>query len=172
MSLGALPNCKDFEKRLDLFLDGEIDGRTMRELALHVARCPSCESGLREVERLQDAVAETVRDGVDHIDVAALWHSVEGRLDARPLPVLARLRERWGVQPAFEMPAMALAAAAAVVLVVAGAIWTRGALPVAETQVTASNKADIGRLSSSASSVAVWTEPRNQTTAIWVSYEP
>ena len=171
MPHGSLPNCQDFQKRMDLFLDGEVDGRTMRELALHVARCPSCESGLREAERVQDVFSDAVHAEVDRIDVASLWRSIETRLEASPLPFLARLRERWKLRSGFEFPALAFAATAVVALVVAAALWSESTTPGPGPRI-ASNQADIDRLSSSASSVAVWTEPRQNTTAIWVSYEP
>ena len=177
MPHGSLPNCQDFQKRMDLFLDGEVDGRTMRELALHVARCASCESGLREAERVQDVFTAAVHVEVDRVDVASLWRSIEARLDTPHLSLLGRLSllgwlgERWKLRAGFEFPALAVGAAAAVALVVGAALWSESRAPV-PAAVVASNQADIDRLSSSASSVAVWTEPRQNTTAIWVSYEP
>jgi anti-sigma factor RsiW len=170
MPLETLPSCQDFRKRMDLFLDGEVDGRTMRELALHIARCPSCEDELRQAEQLQDAFAVAVRAEAERVDVASLWRSIESALDAPPPSLLSRLRERWQTRSGREEThVLALAASAAVALLVVGAVWSSAVRPVPPR--LASNKADIDSLSSSSRSVAVWTEPVQQTTAIWVNYE-
>ena len=192
-SLESLPTCQDFQKRLDLFLDGEVDGRTMRELALHVTRCPDCESELRQGERLQDVFGDAVRREVERVDVAALWRSIESAVEAPRLPLAMRLRERWETRSGLEMRFLAIAASAALAVVIVSALWpgsatTPGTVQVAEVgetgdvramiplgrtdlRTTASNKARIDSLSSSASAVAVWSEPRQDTTAIWVSYD-
>ncbi|MGH7858043.1 MAG: zf-HC2 domain-containing protein [Candidatus Binatia bacterium] len=171
MPLGSLPNCQDFQKRFDLFFDGEIDGRTMRSLALHVTRCRACEEELRQSECLQEVVAQTVQAEVDGIDVAVLWRSIEGGLESPRLSLLARARERWEFRSPVEMRFLGLAATVALLLIVASALWPSASGPVPVSVVN--NKAQIDTLSSSASAVAVWTEPRQQTTAIWVaSYEP
>ncbi|MGH7819445.1 MAG: hypothetical protein ACREQ9_06720, partial [Candidatus Binatia bacterium] len=157
--------------RFDLFFDGELDGRTMRSLALHVTRCRSCEDELRQSERLQEMFSQVVQAEVDAIDVAGLWRSIEQGLESPRLSPAARVRERWDFRSPMETRFLAVAAAAAFLLVVAGALWPEASEP-ARVQI-ADNKAQIDALSSSSSAVAVWTEPRQQTTAIWVAgYEP
>jgi anti-sigma factor RsiW len=170
MPLESLPNCRDFERRLDLFLDGELDGRSLRDLALHVARCGACEAEVRRAERLQGALGTAVAAEVDRVDVAALWRAIEGGLEVGPLPLAARLRERWRSRSGIEVRFLATAAAVALVLLAVFAGVRNEPLPPTRGKL-ASNRAHIDSLSSSARSVAVWTEPAQETTAIWVSYE-
>lgn len=171
MPLGSMPSCEDFQKRFDLFFDGEIDGRTMRDLALHVTRCRTCEEELRQNERLQEVVAAAVRAEVDRVDVSSLWRSIEGGLEAPQISLGVRLHERWDTRSGLEARFLALAGSAALAMILFGAFWSRD-IPAAPAAL-ANNKAQIDSISSSAPHVAVWSEPKAQTTAIWVaSYEP
>ena len=45
---GAM-TCREVEKLLDLFLDGELEARAMRAVALHVTRCAACEALLQRL---------------------------------------------------------------------------------------------------------------------------
>ena len=172
MHLETLPTCHDFEKRFDLFLDGELDGRTMRSLAMHVTRCEVCEGELRRSENLQDAIGETIGSVVDQIDAAGLWHDVADHVESSSPTALERVRARWqrGDSTRTIVRLTALAAGFALLLLATDSlIPARNPLP----EPLVSNKADIDRLTSSAAAVAVWTEPDQQTTAIWVaSFEP
>ena len=163
--------CQDFQKRFDLFLDGEVDGHTMRELALHVTRCLSCEAELRRSESLQERIAEAVESKVDRIDSEELWRSISTGLELPHPSAAARLRERWELRSGPSLASLALAASVALAALVAGSIWLRPSThPVSRL---ANNHAQIDRLDSSASDVVVWSEPEEHTTAIWVSsYEP
>ena len=51
-------NCRDAETLLDGFFDGELDDEKMREAALHVARCGSCDAAIAERERVQGALRD------------------------------------------------------------------------------------------------------------------
>jgi hypothetical protein len=171
--VGPTSSCQDFQKRFDIFFDGELDGRTMRDLALHVARCRSCEDDLRRAERVQELFADVVRSTVDRIDVASLWRSIEAGLDAPNPSLLRRIAERWQTRSRVEtgvVTAFASAAIAAGLLV--SLTPTQAPAPTAAVASAGPNRASIDRLESSAPAVAVWTEPDTQTTAIWVaSYE-
>src|SRR6185369_3487917 len=74
--------CREAEKLLDLFLDGELEARAMRAVALHVTRCEPCEKLLRGLERLQDMVAESVSEAVADVDFSRFWPGIAGRVDA------------------------------------------------------------------------------------------
>lgn len=170
----TLSNCRDFQKRFDLFLDGELDGRTMRSLAMHVTRCEACEADVRRSERLQETLGEAVESVVDEIDVESLWRDVAGRLE-RPSPTWReRIRERWrrddASATAVAVRLTAVAAGFALLVVAADSLFPA---PGSPPEHLVSNKAHIDRLASSSPAVAVWTEPHQQTTAIWVaSVEP
>src|ERR1043165_7705648 len=73
--------CREAEKLLDLFLDGELEARAMRAVALHVTRCEPCEALLRGLERLQDVVADTISEAVADVDFTRFWPSIAGRAE-------------------------------------------------------------------------------------------
>lgn len=165
-------SCQEVQKRFDVFLDGETDGRTMRDLALHVAQCNACEADLRGYERLHAAFSSFLAREVDRIDPAALWRRVEAGLGAAPRRSWREsIGEWWQSRPGVPWVAPALAAAAsfAAVVTVAG---LRSASE-GEVRAVASNEAHIEQLDATASHVAVWSEPVERTTAIWfASHEP
>lgn len=164
-------SCQEVQKRFDVFLDGEADGRTMRDLALHVAQCLSCEGDLRLHERCHAAFTRWIQSEVDRIDVARLWHRIEPALSAPPRTswrdaLVERWRSRSGVP--WVAPAIAAAASFAAVVTVAGLGSTTD-----EPSPLASNEAHIEQLDATAKHVVVWSEPIDRTTAIWfASHEP
>jgi anti-sigma factor RsiW len=152
--------CREVQKLLDLFLDGELEGRTMRAVALHVTRCPPCEAILQSFERLQDLVADTFTDVLAEVDFSSFWPRVASRIESvrRPFHLVPRLGEL-GARSA-------IAAAVAAGLVVATLFW-RG-LPGGTARVRANNEVRIDSLRTEASSVALLSEPTSNTTVIWV----
>jgi anti-sigma factor RsiW len=104
--------CREILSLLPLFFDGELDARQMRSVALHSARCKSCEDELRQTERLQDLISETIHARVEEVDASGIWTEIERRLDAAPLPWWKRLQAWWmDVPMPRAIPAPALAAA-------------------------------------------------------------
>jgi len=157
--------CREAEKMLDLFVDGELDGRLMRAVALHVTRCGPCEALLQGIERLQDAVAATMADAVADVDFSGFWSSISGHVDAVQRSwrgLRGRARElAW-------RPALAAAAMAAALAVSAIAIWRQ--LPGGAPRLV-NNQARIDALTSDAPAVALLSEPKTNTTVIWISDE-
>jgi anti-sigma factor RsiW len=78
-------NCRDAETLLDGFFDGELDDEKMREAAVHVARCGSCDAAIAERERVQGALRATVADDIEGLDLERIWRGVEAAMaeDAR-----------------------------------------------------------------------------------------
>jgi len=112
--------CREVHNLLELFFDSELDSRQMRTVALHSATCPSCEQELRQFERLQDAVARSLNERVDELDLSQIWSKVEPRLHPRRPSLAQRVREWWGeLDFGWGVPAMGALAAAAVAAVVA-----------------------------------------------------
>jgi hypothetical protein len=163
-------NCHDFARRFDGFLDGEMDAHSLRSMAIHASHCESCGADLEHAESLQELLARAVEAEADRIDASGLWRGIQSRLEPAHAPLLRRLRDqmtdsRWA--PA--VPALAVGGALAALLAL---LFWPGAAPSDPTRV-ADNHAQIDRIESSAPHVAVWSEPAEHTTAIWVaSYEP
>jgi hypothetical protein len=165
-----LLSCPEVQKRFDVFLDGETDGRMMRDLALHLTQCVSCESDLRLYERTHAAFVGFIEREVDRVDVARLWQGIQSSLSTVPVSRVARLAERFRdrVGNPWLAPAFAAAASFAAVVTIAG---LRG--NDSQVVTVANNEAHIEHLDANASHVAVWSEPTERTTAIWfANHEP
>lgn len=117
--------CPEISPLLPRFFDGELEGRQMRAVALHVTRCADCELELRQLEALQGLVAAQVAERVEAIDMSRIWIGVAARMEQVPLSWQQRLAAR---AKAFELPTVrgawpALAGAAAVAVLTLG-VWT------------------------------------------------
>jgi len=162
--------CPDFARRFDGFLDGEVDAHSLRAMAAHASHCDRCGAELEQAESLQELLLRAVEDETDRIDAGALWRRVEPQLEPALGSALPRWRARiadWRRVPS--VPALAVGGVLAAALALL--LWPV-ATPSEPTRV-ADNHAQIDRIESSAPHVAVWSEPTEHTTAIWVaSYEP
>jgi len=106
--------CREASNLLPLFLDGELDPRQMRAVAMHSMRCDTCESELKGMERVQLLVSETVKNRVDDIDFSGLWSGIEQRIADVRVPLATRVRAWWeGLPIDFDLRVPALIAAAA-----------------------------------------------------------
>lgn len=74
-------NCRETERLLDTFFDGELEGRLMRDAALHITRCPSCEQELQEKERVRTVLGEAIQEQVDAVDLSGVWTAVQAGID-------------------------------------------------------------------------------------------
>jgi anti-sigma factor RsiW len=168
-------SCQDFARRFDTFLDGEMDAHSLRAMSLHASHCPACGRDLEEAETLQELILNAVEAEVGRLDTSTLWANVEARLEPSRIPLGTALRgylRRWNLPRPVPLLALGGALAALVVALlwpVASAPQRSAVAPVA----IADNRAQIERIESNRSHVAVWSEPSAHTTAIWVaSYEP
>ena len=73
-------NCLETSERLETFHDGELIGREMREVALHVAQCAACAVLLAEWEKLHGLIHKALEPKADA--VAAIWEGVESEIEA------------------------------------------------------------------------------------------
>jgi anti-sigma factor RsiW len=115
--------CEDVLSRLDEYVDGDLAEAEFQEIELHLAGCAHCRQQERELRAL---VAEA----------AALPREIQPARDLWP-EVAARLRGAEGARGVLVRPAVprwmrttSLAAAAAVVIALSAALWTRGPGPV------------------------------------------
>ena len=93
-------NCREAERLIDTFYDGELDGRSMRDAAMHITRCKRCEAELNEREQVQKLLTSAIEAEIADIDLSRIWAAVEPTLDqtaARSLPSLRRLG--WAERP-------------------------------------------------------------------------
>ena len=158
--------CREVEKIADLFIDGELEGRAMRAVAMHVTRCEPCEALIQRLERLQDVISETFNDAVASVDFSRFWTSVSARAgELRP----SRLASwsAWAFEPGrFITPGRAAAAAAVLALALGAFTVFRGV--TAPVLARANNQVRIDSLVADTDSVALLSEPLSNTTVIWV----
>ena len=73
-------NCRDAERLIDTFFDGELEGRLMREAALHVTRCKRCEAEIVDREQVHDLLGAAIDDDLAAMDVGRIWTGVEAAI--------------------------------------------------------------------------------------------
>jgi hypothetical protein len=113
--------CEQIRDRLDEYVDGDLTEAEFQEVELHLGGCPECrqeERALRALIARTEALPEEMWPAQD------LWPDLAARLRG---PEGMRLVPRTGL--ARWMGPMSLAAAAAVVVALSAALWTRGNEP-------------------------------------------
>jgi anti-sigma factor RsiW len=165
--------CRESSNLLPLFLDGELDSHQMRAVALHGSRCPTCESELRALERLQELVSDTINARADEIDLSNFWPAVERELGSARISWWTRARLWWGETDHGWLIRMPAYAALAAVAILALLLFTRtppsSVEPDAARIAAVDNAASIDSLETDVDSVAVLNDPDTHTTVLWVS---
>jgi len=191
-----MAECGEISMMLGAFEDSELEPNEMQEVAFHLARCESCTSMLADYSTL----GRDLRSIGAEPALAGFSSAVIARIDRLPQPVLTRIERfikrqldsvgsgiAWG-------GAVAVAAILTIILMTpyAQQFANRPTQPTliakadanavpAANQVAAANEptmadndshADISRLESENHSVAVWSEPRRDTTVIWLPDQP
>jgi hypothetical protein len=109
--------CEEIGIRLDEYVDGDLTEAEFQEVELHLGGCPQCRQQERELRALiaqAAALPEEMRPAQD------LWPDIEARLRGpEGMRLVPRTGPRW-------MGPMSIAAAAAVVVALSAALWTRG----------------------------------------------
>ncbi len=166
-------SCKDVDGLLPLFLDGELDARQMRAVALHGSRCLECENEIRSLERLHVLIKSTVEEQLEAVDFSHFWNDLSAKLPPKRLSWATRLRSRWGDAEGFRFnPYVGLAAAAAAAalgFLLLNTPTTPTVQPAAQQVASQEDPASIDSLSSDVSSVAVVNDPETSTAVLWVS---
>lgn len=163
--------CRDVYAVLEPFVDGELRGDLMREVARHLATCRPCEGMTIELEHIQKAVRQAVIGAAGEVDTRAAWLAVASQLDAVPT-LGSRVRAFIESLQVVRIPVPVLVGGAAIALV-ALLLWRDGAQipgdPGAGEQL-ASQTARIDQLDAPGS-VRVWNAPETGATVIWVNEE-
>jgi anti-sigma factor RsiW len=165
-------NCRESRPLLPLFLDGELESRQMRAVALHSTRCSQCEDELRTMERLQETIASHISAEVEQIDLGLVWSSIAPRLGTTSPTWKQRLEEwRDSIRDGFRTwaPVSAAVAAAGVLALL---LW-QGSGSTKPEQVAAAGDRDSGviveSVRSNVGSLALVNEPKTDTMLMWIT---
>src|ERR1700731_987041 len=195
-----MAECGEISMMLGAFEDSELEPNEMQEVAYHLARCESCTGVLADYSTLgrdlRSITAVPSLAGFSSAGVARV-----DRLPQPGLTRIERFfrRQLESVGAGFAWGGAVVAAAIVTIILMppyAEQFANRGALPTivassdrnaapalrpAQVADAASNEptmadndshADISRLESENHSVAVWSEPRRDTTVIWLPDQP
>jgi anti-sigma factor RsiW len=193
-----MAECGEISMLLGAFEDSELEPNEMQEVAYHLARCESCTSTLADYSTLgRDLRAITAAPML-----AGFSSAVVARIDRLHQPLTTRierfLRRRLDSVGSGIAWGGAVAAAAIVTIVlmtpyaqqftsqashstspvtkveaaVPAASQVVDSAPSEPTMADNDSHADISRLESENRSVAVWSEPRRDTTVIWLPDQP
>jgi anti-sigma factor RsiW len=193
-----MAECGEISMMLGAFEDSELEPNEMQEVAYHLARCESCTGVLADYSTL----GRDLRSITEAPSLAGFSNAVIARIDRLPQPVLTRIerffrRQFESVGSGFAWGSAVVAAAVVTIILMtpyAEQLANRGAMPtivassnhnvapapaqVADaatsepTMADNDSHADISRLESENHSVAVWSEPRRDTTVIWLPDQP
>jgi anti-sigma factor RsiW len=191
-----MAECNQISLMLGAFEDRALEPNEYQEVAYHLARCDTCTAELADYS----AIGRELRTLFEEPSLVGFKSSVMHRIDSLPVPLGLRI-SRWfnhaGEQLSGSMAMAGAAAAAAVVTAIlvtpyaqtlrhsgyqvaslehAAAITPAAVASVTEpadlAEVADDSHAVISRLESEIPSVAVWSEPKNDTTVIWLPDQP
>lgn len=195
-----MAECGEISMMLGAFEDSELEPNEMQEVAYHLARCESCTGVLADYSTLgRDLRSITEAPSLAGFSNAVIARI--DRLPQPVLTRIERFfrRQFESVGTGFAWGSAVVAAAVVTIILMtpyAEQLANRGAMP---TTVASSNHnvapapapaqmadaatseptmadndshADISRLESENHSVAVWSEPRRDTTVIWLPDQP
>ena len=75
-------NCSEFQKLLDAYIDGELDGVQRAEFEAYAAKCDSCAQALRAAEQLRDFLVHMNDELAVPLPAQAAWRKAV-RAEAR-----------------------------------------------------------------------------------------
>lgn len=187
-----MAECGEICMMLGAFEDSELEPNEMQEVAYHLARCESCTSILADYSTL----GRDLRSFAAEPALAGFSSAVIARIDRLPQPLLNRIERflRRKLDTVGSGIAWGGAVAAAAIMTIflmtplAQQFANRGRHSIAivkaapeiasvSSEVASAEEptmgdydshADISRIESEYPSVAVWTEPRRDTTVIWL----
>jgi anti-sigma factor RsiW len=151
--------CEEASPLLDAFVDAELEGPALIDVARHAAGCPSCDGTLRELLALHEVVGRRGREEAEALDLSRLWPALEPELDRADARRAWRRRLRsapvWG----------GLALAASALFMLSGPTER----PVTQVARARPNQAVIERIDSEGGRFELRRERKNGTMLIMVS---
>lgn len=183
-----MARCDEIGLLLGAFDDGELEPHEMQEVARHLAQCAACERELAQ----NVALGRRLRDSLGTPALDGFAEAVQMRLRELVPPLHVRIarrleasRERIAAALAISAAGLATAALTAVLvtpyasrLVARNAPPPTASAPAESTGSESAANADhgsraiISRLETNSPSVAVWSEPDDETTVIWIPDQP
>jgi anti-sigma factor RsiW len=166
-----MAECSEMSLMLGPFEDGELEPNEMQEVAFHLARCESCTDALSAYSSL----GRELRTITPEPQLAGFAAAVVSRIDKLPQPFWTRLGRFFSRGSDYIGSGFAWSTAVAAVAVLTAVLITPYAEQFAgrHPAIAASDShAVISRLESDIPSVAVWSEPRTDTTVIWLPDQP
>jgi hypothetical protein len=151
--------CAAAAERLDAFVDAELPGPELLEVARHAAVCSRCDGRVGELLALHEAVAHQMETAVASLDLGPVWpgvHAALAEVDRR-----RAWRRRARQVPAIAAAAMAMAAGAV--------LWMRPATPVRIAAPARPNQAVVERIASDGGRFELRRDRKLGTTLIMVS---
>jgi anti-sigma factor RsiW len=196
-----MAECSEISLMLGAFEDAELEPNEMQEVAYHLARCPSCSQILSEYSTVgRELRSLTPALDFSAPNMAGFADAVIARIDRLPQPWFRRVERYFGRGADFLGSGFAWGGAVAAVAMLTMILMTPyvqqvashrpGAPTAASNQIAAATVAQpsgsndqfsmadndshavISRLESGNPSVAVWSEPRKDTTVIWLPDQP
>lgn len=192
-----MADCSEIRPLLSAFGDGELAPAELLTVARHLAGCATCEQEVTDFAALGNHLRTTIEASVSTLALDNFTASVQARIHQLRPSVWSRfgswlqsVDERMSSTFSLASAVVAMAALTALILTPYAREYTVGrtatvvasahvspVLPAAPAQlasaseenpVIADSKAIISRLESQNPSVAVWSEPRTDTTVIWL----
>jgi anti-sigma factor RsiW len=192
-----MAECGEISMMLGAFEDSELEPKEMQEVAFHLARCETCTGVLADYSTL----GRNLRSITAEPSLAGFSKAVIARVDRLPQPVFTRIERFLRRQLDSVGSGIAWGGAAAVAAIMTIVLMTPYARQIANrgtpstivassdhsaaapdqmanaatnepTMADNDSHADISRLESENHSVAVWSEPRRDTTVIWLPDQP
>lgn len=185
-----MADCSEIELLLSAFEDGELEPNEMQSVAFHLARCEACTRTLSAYSTL----GRELRAAAPVPELPGFSMAVIARIDNLPKPLSARIARFFGGGADFVGSQLAWGSAAAAVAILTVVLATPYAerfasrnapapaqvaeavnqptspalVPNPQEVAATDSHAVISRLESQTPSVAVWSEPRSDTTVIWL----
>ncbi len=194
-----MAECGEIGMMLGAFEDSELEPNEMQEVAFHLARCESCAAVLADystlgrdlrsiaaepslagfssaviarVDRLPQPVlarlARFLRRQADAVGAGFAWGGAVAAVAVVTIVLMTPYAEQLANRGPHSMTSIANTGQAAS----AGANQVAQAAASEPTMADNDSHADISRLESENHSVAVWSEPRRDTTVIWLPDQP
>jgi anti-sigma factor RsiW len=191
-----MTDCSDILALLSAFHDGELEPSEMLHVARHVAKCRECDAVVAAYGVVGNEMRESIFVQAPEWFAASVMARVERMrpsIGARVARYLSSFNDRIGAGLSLATAAAAVAAVTAIILTpyVHQIVAPRGQMIVASAQPAAINLSSsaraisqnnvssaaparndartvISRLEAENPAVAVWSEPRTDTTVIWL----
>ncbi|HTW88222.1 MAG TPA: zf-HC2 domain-containing protein [Candidatus Binataceae bacterium] len=189
--------CSEIRPLLSAFGDGELEPPELLKVARHVAECPDCEQEAADFSALGINLRDAHEAAVSSIPLAGFTAAVQARLEHLRPSLWSRLwhwlesvDERVSATLSLSSAAIAIAALTAIIFTpyarqykAAHGLQVATRAPISpavvpsqlaetvapdERTLVEDSHAIISRLESKNPAVAVWSEPRTDTTVIWL----